>query len=221
MKKLIVFDVDGTFLDSHGWFCGLIAEYSAANNMPHPCIETIQKGYGAPHAHDFKWGVPPHEQIRHLEAVWRMEDERSAHAAPALFEGAEETMRALKALGHDLAIVTARSEKSLLGYLGRHGIADIFSAARCGCDKKRRGELMKPAPDMLQSVMRELSFTPEKTVMIGDTTMDMQMARAAGAFALGVAWGAHPRDALIGSGAHDVVEDRFHNLPPAIRRLFA
>jgi phosphoglycolate phosphatase len=74
---------------------------------------------------------------------------------------------------------------------------------------------------MLLSVMRELSFTPERTAMVGDTTMDIHMGLAANANTLGVAWGAHPASHLLDAGAHAVIDTHCGDIVPALRKLLS
>ena len=76
----------------------------------------------------------------------------------------------------------------------------------------------KPSPDMLLRAMAETGAEAEATVMIGDTTFDMEMARSAGTLAVGVAWGYHETEELLEAGAETVVE-AFHELPETVRAL--
>jgi len=224
MSKLVVFDVDGTILDSLGFFERVLEEYSAANGLPVPCFHTIRTGYGAPLEHDFKWGVPPEEQVRHLYAVYKLADEyarsgRPEHT-PQLYAGVREGLVHLKDLGHTLAIVTSKPEAPLLHMLETFGIGKYFSGIRHGNDEQRRGEKEKPHPDQLMSLIRELKFAPDEAVMIGDTTMDIRMGLGARAQTLGVTWGAHPRDTLLDAGAHHLAERHFDDVIATINRIF-
>jgi phosphoglycolate phosphatase len=217
LSRLVVLDVDGTFLDSLGFFARMLKEYSKDMGLPHPCIDTIKLGYGDPHNHDFKWGVGRDEQLRHLHAVWALCDEKALREpAPDLFAGVRGTLARLKDEGRTLAIVTSKPEVQLRHALEGHGLGKMFSAVRALDDVEKRGEFEKPAPDMLLSVMRELGFAAEETAMVGDTTMDMRMARAAKTRAIGVAWGAHPKALLVEAGAHRVVDAGFHEVAMAI-----
>lgn len=225
MSKLIVFDVDGTILNSFDSFKMTLTEYSKEQGLPHPCIETIKHGYGNPHEHDFGWGVSREEQVRHLLDAFRLGDryEMSGqpHLTPNLFSGVEETLVRLKDHGHTLAIVTSRPEAPLLHLLEYHNVSKLFSAHRNYDDIERRKEREKPEPDMLHSVMRELKRTPEETVMVGDTTMDIRMGRSAGTHTIGVAWGMHPKQHLVEAGAHHIVETAFGDVVPVIKKIFS
>jgi phosphoglycolate phosphatase len=225
MSKLIVFDVDGTILDSFGLYEKVLVEYSRDNGLPQPCVATIRHGYGDPLAHDFGWGVSREEQVRHLNASYDLNDRYTLsgapHYTPALFDGVEETLGRLKNLGHTLALVTSKSEVPLLHLLEHHGVKELFSAHRTFDDITRRKEREKPQPDMLHSVMRELKFTPDNTVMVGDTTMDIRMGRAAATHTIGVTWGVHPKDHLLDAGAHHIVETAFDDVAQAVKKIFS
>ena len=72
---------------------------------------------------------------------------------------------------------------------------------------------------MLVSVMKELNFKPERTVMVGDTTMDVRMGRAANTHTIGVAWGMHPVLHLEDAGAHHIVDEHFSKLVPTVKKI--
>lgn len=223
MSGLVVFDVDGTFLDSYTLFEKSIRDYSKLNGLPEPFYEAIRHGYSDPHSHDFKWGVSREEQVAHLITVFNQMDEWSMSGDPArtpsLFESVEEVLLTLKDDGHTLAIVTSKPEAPLLHLLDYHKLKNVFSAHRTWDDIARRKEKEKPEPDMLISVMKELNFKPERTVMVGDTTMDVRMGRAANTHTIGVAWGMHPVLHLEGAGAHHIVDTHFSNIVPAVKKL--
>ncbi len=224
MSGLIVFDVDGTILDSFGLFEKVVAEYSRDKGLPHPCLETIKFGYGDPHNHDFKWGVSREEQRAHLYAAFHMTDDWSlsgeAHKTPLLFAGVEDSLIELKDLGYTLGIVTSKPEPPLRHLLEWHNIGRLFSATRSQTDVRRRGEKEKPEPDQLQSVMRELSFAPAETVMVGDTSMDIRMGRSAATHTIGVTWGTHLRAHLEEAGAHHIVDKNFGDVTRCVRKIF-
>ena len=224
MSKLIVFDVDGTILNSQAMYDKVVLEYSRAQGLPDPNLETIRHGYGDPYAHDFGWGVSREEQVRHMVASMELTDKYAlsgeSHHTPDLFSGVPESLTQLKKNGHTLAIITSKPEEPLLHLLDRHKINHFFAAHRAYDDIKRRNEREKPAPDMLHGVMRELKFTPQDTVMIGDTTMDIRMGKSAGAHTIGVTWGAHPKEHLQEAGAHHIVETVFNDLLHTIKKIF-
>jgi phosphoglycolate phosphatase len=118
-----------------------------------------------------------------------------------MFAGAVEMIDTLRAAGCLLGVATGKSRRGLDRALATTGLASRFDATRCA-DEGRP----KPHPDMLLHLMERLGARPEETVMVGDTTHDIALARNAGAAALAVAYGAHAREALEISGASAVVE---------------
>lgn len=223
MTRLVIFDVDGTFLNSYGLYEKVVETYSRENNMPFPCIASIKKGYGAPEAFDFKWGVPREEQRKHLHATFKITDEWSisneAEKTPMLFDGVVDTMTHLKDLGYTLAIVTSKPEAPLLHLLEYHKIGHFFGTQRNWDDIKRRGLGEKPSPDKLHCVMRELKISPEEAVMIGDTAMDMGAGSSAGTSTIGVTWGVHDEEILRSTGAQHIVRAQFSDLVPVIKSI--
>lgn len=225
MSKLIVFDVDGTILDSIGFYEQVVTHYSRENGLPHPCLETIKRGYGDPHNHDFKWGVSRDEQVKHLYGTYYLADSWSMSGdedkTPRFFEGVEEGLTFLKDRGHTLAIVTSKAEAPLLHLLEYHAMGRFFTAFRTSDDVKKRGEAEKPKPDQLLSVMRECGFSADDTVMVGDTTMDIHMGVAAGAHTIGVSWGSHPRHVLAEAGARHIVDTDFAEVARMVEFIFS
>jgi phosphoglycolate phosphatase len=97
----------------------------------------------------------------------------------------------LSARGFKLGIATGKSRRGLDRVLAQHGIAGHFDVSRCADE----GE-PKPHADMLLRLMEQADVGPTQTLMIGDTTHDLQLARNAGAASLAVAYGAHPPEGL-------------------------
>lgn len=210
MRKLVVFDIDGTLLDSYGLYGRAVEEYSRNNNLPMPCLDTIRTGYGEPHAHDFKWGVDRDSQVRHLYGTFKLADQWSMSGDPAfmppLFENVENLLAGLHLRGHEIAIVTSKGSAPLEAMLKHYDLHKYFCAIRTSCDVRGRGEAEKPAPDQLLSIMRDRKATPDVTVMVGDTVMDMKMGVSAGATSLGVTWGVHGVADLRSAGAHHICD---------------
>jgi phosphoglycolate phosphatase len=124
-----------------------------------------------------------------------------ALADDPLFDGMIDALDALAEAGWTFGVATGKSDRGLAHILAHHGIADRFVTLQTA-DRHPS----KPHPSMIEMAMAEAGATPATTVMIGDTSYDMMMARAAGASALGVAWGYHPVDELTAAGAHAIVE---------------
>jgi len=218
-SHLVVLDCDGTLVDSQaGIVDSMVVAFHNAG-LPAPSAQDIRRIVGltvetavarlAPEAdaetiervgHDFR------EHFAELRRQLMLEE--------PLYPGALEAIAALKAQGAILAVATGKSRRGLIATLRLHGIEQEFAGLQTSSDAPS-----KPAPDMLFNLMIELDVRPERTVMVGDTSFDMVMAKAAKTHALGVAWGYHDRAELMQNGASEVLED-FTALPAAIRRLF-
>jgi len=216
MSKLVVFDIDGTLLNSFSFFKREAFKYSNENNLPMPSMDLMKKGYANPDDYDFGWNVNKYEQRKHLENIFDIVEKESMNYIPELFEGVEDTLVHLKDTGHTLGIVTSKTQAPLIEMLEYHNIYTLFSGHRTWCDIKNRGEKEKPSPDMLNSLMKELNFISAETIMIGDTNMDIGMGRNANTNTIGVTWGAHPKEFLIDAGAHHIVETKVSDIVPVI-----
>ena len=128
-------------------------------------------------------------------------------AAIPLFAGVREMLGELDERGFLLAVATGKTRVGLARAMERHGIAALFAASRCGDEG-----FSKPHPDMLLALMDRLGVEPSETLMIGDTTHDLELARNAGVSALAVTYGAHSREGLVAmeplTTAHSVNELR-------------
>jgi phosphoglycolate phosphatase len=132
-----------------------------------------------------------------------------------LYPGAAEAIAAL-ALRDDIAlgIATGKSQRGVRLVLGHHGLLDHFITIKTADDAPS-----KPDPGMVMHAMREAGVEPANTVVVGDTVYDIAMARAAGAAAIGVAWGYHRPAALTESGAFAVIEN-FAELVPTLNKIW-
>jgi len=119
-----------------------------------------------------------------------------------LFPGASETVAELREAGFLLAVATGKSRRGLDRALASTGLGRYFHATRCADEGHS-----KPHPGMLQELMEELDVSTERTLMIGDTTHDMEMARAAGVARLGAAYGAHAKTQLLAYDPVACVDD--------------
>jgi phosphoglycolate phosphatase len=133
------------------------------------------------------------------EAVWDRLVERYRHhwfatyrERPVLFSGVESALRGRAGEGYRLAVATGKSRRGLDRDLESTGLAGLFLSTRTA-DEARS----KPDPQMLLDLMAELGEPPDSTLMVGDTTFDLQMAASAGAAAVAVASGGHPREELL------------------------
>lgn len=191
--ELLVFDWDGTLMDSAELIVASIQSASRDLGLPVP----------APEAARHIIGLGLNDALAHLfpdlaETEFGRVAERYRHHYLArdgeipLFEGVLETIAALYEAGFLLAVATGKSRRGLDRAFASTGLGRFFHASRCADET-----FSKPHPNMLLELMDELGVTSDKTLMIGDTTHDLQMAINARVASLAAGYGAHPRDALL------------------------
>jgi len=189
---LIVFDWDGTLMDSAAAIVNAIIAASRDLNLPEPPESRARHviGLGLSDAlHHAVPELPEHDYPKMVER-YRHHYLSKDHEL-ALFPGAYEMIEELSAAGRMLAVATGKSRLGLNRALEHSGLAGFFHCTRCADEC-----FSKPHPEMLAEIMDELGVAPDRTLMVGDTTHDLQMARNAGVAALAVAFGAHPQAVL-------------------------
>jgi phosphoglycolate phosphatase len=190
--SLIVFDWDGTLIDSASAIVECIQLAARDLSLPVPDRETASHVIGLGLHDSLRHAVPalPREQYAEFAERYRqyfLERED----AMGLFPGVRELLDELRGRGHSLAVATGKSRKGLERALAASGLGAVFSATRCADETHP-----KPHPAMLLELMEQLLVEPQQALMIGDTSHDLAMAAAAGVDALAVAYGAHPGEQL-------------------------
>jgi phosphoglycolate phosphatase len=218
LSRLALFDVDGTLIDSQHNIVAAVSRASQAQGVEAPKDEAVRRiiGLSLLEAVAVLWpdGTPAqHEAIAqsYKDAFFTLRAQPD-HCEP-LFLGAIEALERLAAEGWLLGIATGKSERGLRAMIERHGLTGRFVTMQTA-----DGNPGKPHPGMVLQAMSEAGVAPDATVMIGDTSYDMQMARAARVRAVGVAWGYHPREELLAAGAEVMIED-FDALPLVLNTL--
>jgi phosphoglycolate phosphatase len=216
--RLVVFDCDGTLVDSqHHIVASMTAAFQARGQVA-PAAAAILTLVGLPPEVMAAALLPARsaEEYRALAAGYRQAffalRQRPDHCEP-LYPGTLAVLDRLAADGFRLGIATGKSRRGLDATLGAHGLLDHFVTVQTA--DTARG---KPHPEMLERAMAEVGAEPTSTLLVGDTTFDMQMARSAGVRPIGVAWGYHPRKALLEAGAYGVI-DEFADLLPLATTL--
>jgi phosphoglycolate phosphatase len=200
---LLVFDWDGTLMDSAAAIAASLQSACRDLDLPVPSEEQARYVIGLGLDDAMAHILPGCDPAHFPRVVDRYRIHFFKHgAATALFPGAAETVAALRNNGFLLAIATGKSRRGLERSLAATGLKPYFHATRCADEGHG-----KPHPGMLQALMAELGAAKERTLMIGDTTHDMEMARAAGVSRLGVTYGAHAREKLLGYGPVTCVDD--------------
>ncbi|WP_207101233.1 HAD-IA family hydrolase [Paracoccus shandongensis] len=214
--KLVVFDVDGTLVDSQHHIHGaMTAAFEGAGLDPLPREAVLQiVGLSLPVA--VAQLAPGHDaatQARIVEGYRAaFMQARMAQAAP-LYPGALDCLDGLAGCRDILlAVATGKSRRGLAAMIAAHGLEGRFVSLQTADDHPS-----KPHPAMLLAALAETGVEPGDAVMVGDTSFDMEMARAAGMTGLGVGWGYHAPEALTASGAALVATD-FRDLGQALAR---
>lgn len=216
--RLILFDFDGTLVDSqHGIRHCMTAAFEG-HGLEAPDMARIRSVVGLALEVAITELLPEHARAdtpavaqRYREAALALRSSDAFHEP--LFEGALETVRELDRPELCLGIATGKNLRGLEFSLAYHGLKDHFFTLHTPDTSPS-----KPHPDMVQRAMAICGCEPEETVVIGDTSFDMEMARAAGAAALGVSWGYHSLDRLQESGAQGIVH-QFSGVVPELFRM--
>jgi len=189
---LVVFDWDGTLSDSTAAIARAIQDAAADLGLPVPDDATASHVIGLGLHEALARAVPTlaPERIPEYSARYRVHY-FAREAELVLFPGARELIAELRAAGVLLAIATGKSQRGLQHALAGAGLAGEFVATRCA-DQTHP----KPHPAMLLELTDELMVAPGRTLMVGDTTHDLQMAEAANTEAVGLTQGAHPYEQL-------------------------
>ena len=189
---LIVFDWDGTLFDSTGLIVRCIQAACADIGTPVP--DDMQAAYviGLGLMDALKHAVPdlPVERYPELGRRYRHHYMRWQHEI-VLFEGTREMLQSLKARNHWLAVATGKSRRGLDEALHSAQLSAFFDTTRTADETAS-----KPNPRMLHELMAELGVDASRTLMIGDTTHDLQLGANAGVACVGVSYGAHPQQEL-------------------------
>lgn len=219
--RLVVFDCDGTLVDSQDGIVASMTWAFEALGLPVPERRRILSIVGLSLHQAMAQLVEPGEEAAIPELVERYKRGFTilrgdpGHIEP-LYDGISEAIERLK--GCDdvlLGIATGKSQRGVARLLDQHGLADVFTTIQTADDAPS-----KPHPGMLLQAMAATGARPEETVMIGDTTFDMEMAGGAGVHGIGVSWGYHPAPALSGAGARRVI-DHAGELDEVLEQLWA
>ena len=218
--RLVVFDCDGTLIDSQHMIVAAMAHAFEAHGLtPLPRAQVLSiVGLSLDEA---LFALIPHEEVSrrrsitagYKEAFFHLRD-RPELAEP-LFDGTSEAIEAVASRSDTLlGIATGKSQKGLRHMLEMHNLTHHFVTLQTADDAPS-----KPHPQMLQQAMHEAGVDAANTVLIGDTTYDIEMAVAARAHPLGVNWGYHHTDELTRAGA-PLVLAHFKELAPALDALW-
>lgn len=189
---LIVFDWDGTLMDSTAAIVNSIQASARDLDLPVPDKKTAAYVIGLGLREAMEVVLPDIDPACYPKMVERYRHHYlSQDGRLTLFDGVRDMLNDLSQRGYTLAVATGKSRAGLNRALRESGLGPLFQSSRCADET-----FSKPHPAMLQELTEELGHEMQRTVMIGDTTHDLQMALNAGASGIAVHYGAHPADFL-------------------------
>jgi phosphoglycolate phosphatase len=191
---LLIFDWDGTLMDSAGTIVACIQAASADLGWPVPSREAASHIIGLGLKEAVEALFPDRDEAEHPQLVERYRYHYlSQDHEIQLFEGARDLVAEMHGRGHLLAVATGKARRGLDRAFGHSGLEPYFHASRTADET-----FSKPHPAMIEELLDELMVAPERALMIGDTSHDLEMARNAGVDSLAAGYGAHPADQLAG-----------------------
>lgn len=222
-RKLILFDVDGTLVDSQAHIYAAMVQAFASEGLPPPPLEAVRRGVGLslttliPQLMSTSQTAQSERMVEaYKEAFASLRASDDPRANSPFFEGIRAVLDAFAASErYVLGAATGKSKRGLDHVLDLHDLRGHFETLQTGDMHPS-----KPHPAMVQAALRETGVAAENTVLVGDTSFDMEMAKAAGVWALGVSWGYHPADELIRAGADRIVEVP-RDIPAVVQELWS
>ena len=218
--RLVVFDMDGTLIDSQHHIIASMTRAFSENGFAAPDPASVRAGVGLPLETIIRSLLPEQEPDVYERLVVTYRDDhrdkldRGERHEP-LMPGAREVIERLDAAGYLIALATGKGTRGARHALEVHGLIDYFVSIQTANTAPG-----KPHPGMLLQAMDAAGAEASDTVMVGDTVYDLETARNASVASVGVTWGYHERDALQSYGAGALI-DHFDDLDAAVERLLA
>jgi phosphoglycolate phosphatase len=203
-KKLIVFDWDGTLMDSESRIVNCMRAAITDMDLPVRTRHELKNVIGLGLREALHALFPDNDEVQLGRLVERyrhhflVEDKTPSE----LFAGVNDMLASLNGMGYFLAIATGKARRGLDHALTSCDVGHFFHASRCA-DETRS----KPHPQMLEELIDYFGVAPHDSIMIGDTEFDMAMAKNAGTHALGVSYGVHEKDRLLNHGPLACLDD--------------
>lgn len=206
--ELIVFDWDGTLMDSEARIVTCMQRAALDLEIPVPSDAATRDIIGLGLAEAVQRLFPGRDPaaVHEIAEAYRRHWLGDAVEAAPMFAGAAALVERLHAAGHLLAVATGKSRRGLERSLDDSGLREYFHATRCADEA-----FSKPHPQMLEDILTDLDTAPAAALVVGDTEYDMQMASAAGVAAVGVGHGVHAPQRLMAQGAMHCFDD-LHDL---------
>ena len=213
-SKLVIFDCDGTLVDSQHMIIAAMQATLSAVGLPVEDDMRIRSTVGLS-VREAIAALRPDDDDNALENMtnlfkrefYRLRVDEAATPDP-LYSGTREILGHLREAGFILGVATGNSQRGLNRVIEEHSLDGFFTTLQTA-----DGHPSKPHPSMIQSAALETGVDPAACIMVGDTSYDMMMARSAGSLAVGVRWGYHSAEELSRGGAHHLL-DAFGELAP-------
>ena len=216
--RLVIFDVDGTLVDSQHTIVAAMQNAFSSLDQPLPDRDAVLSIVGLSLDHAIRQLVPDAEQdtvaalVEAYKAAFMTERKGNRDYAP-LYPGAADVLTYLSEHPETLiGIATGKSRRGLLHMLDTHDLHGRFVTFQTADDHPS-----KPHPSVIHTAIAEAGVDTDDAVMIGDTSFDIQMARNAGVHAIGVSWGYHYLSAV---GADRLLQ-HFNELPGTLEKIWA
>ena len=191
--KLVIFDWDGTLMDSTGRIVRCMQ--AAAEDMQLPELTGLEVqqiiGLGLPEAIQTLYPLISDEQVMATRDRYVAHFVEAEATPCALFPGAQHVLDTLATAAMPMAVATGKSRRGLERVWASTHLGRYFATSRCTDESGS-----KPDPQMLHDILDELGVQPADALMVGDTSFDLEMAQRAGVHRVGVTYGAHARSVL-------------------------
>lgn len=220
-RSLVLFDCDGTLVDSQYMITAAMAEAFGSEGLTPPDLMAVRRIVGLSLAPAIA-RLLPEDQV-HMDTIASVTDAykkafrrmRMDGGEEPLYPGVGDMLEGLARSGYILGVATGKSTRGLKAVLRHHRLDHYFATLQTADDHPG-----KPHPGMVDTAMIEAGAVAETTLVIGDTTFDMEMARAARTRGLGVSWGYHDPDDLMTAGALNVLA-AVPDITPAVAQFLS
>ena len=202
----IIFDFDGTLADTQRGIVATAQEVLRRMGREAADERALAATIGLPLRENFTRGAGlSDEEADRAVTIYREIFETFASPAITVFPGVEEVLATLAARGVPMAVASSRGQHSLEGLMHHLGLDRYIPLSFVfGVETAARP---KPAPDILYVILGKLGAKPEETLVVGDTTFDIEMGRAAGCYTCGVSYGNQSADQLAGASPNYLLDD--------------
>lgn len=211
-QRLIIFDVDGTLVDSQEAIVAAMTRAFAGEGLAPPPRAEMLSIVGLSLDEAFATLVPsalPDRRARmvagYKQAFLHLRRHNRGEAATPMYPGARDLVIALHGQGHVLGVATGKARRGVRHFVDSHGLEGRFSVIQTADDAPS-----KPHPGMVLNCLAGAGIAPADAVIVGDTEFDMAMGSAAGIRRIGVSWGYHPTRRIVRGGAQAIATDMGH-----------